>query len=413
MCLLLVVYCYLGYYVGNDMYNNVIEEIMLGTVDVLPLNELQNKLNKKKQLVVKLGFDPTAPDLHFGHVVILNKLRLLQELGHSIIFIVGDFTALIGDPSGKNITRPTLEQNDIDFNVRSYETQVYKILDNKKTTIRYNSSWLSNLGAEGVIKLASRYNLARMLERDDFKKRFANNIPIALHEMLYPLLQAYDSVAINADIELGGTDQTFNLLLGRTLQKSFNQDGQVIMTLPLLEGLDGVNKMSKSLNNYIAITDEPNDMFGKIMSISDDLMWNYYKLLSVKNIREINYLKDKIVAGENPKNIKILLALELVERFHGKESALKAADNFEAVFKHKHNPDYIQAIDIIIDNNILLTSLLKNTNMLNSTSQAHRLIEQRGIKVDSTTVTDKKLLLNKGTYLIQIGKHSFIKVNLL
>mgnify|MGYP002701106355 FL=1 len=334
--------------------------IKRGIDELIGEDELLAKLKSKKQLIVKAGFDPTAPDLHLGHTVLINKLRHFQQLGHKIIFLIGDFTGMIGDPSGKNKTRPALDEAEIKENAKSYKKQVFKILDPKLTDVRFNSEWSKKLGAEGVIKLASQYNLARMLERDDFNKRYKSNQSIALHEFLYPLIQANDSIALEADIELGGTDQKFNLLVGRDLQRAFGQEPQVVLTVPILEGLDGKNKMSKSLDNYVGIDEEPNEMFGKIMSISDDLMWRWFDLLSFKSTDEINNLKTEQNDGRNPRDIKIELAKELISRFHDLKSADLAETNFVNQFQKKNMPDDIEEISFnLSDDSIPLSNLLK------------------------------------------------------
>ena len=386
--------------------------IKRGIDELIGEDELLAKLKSKKQLIVKAGFDPTAPDLHLGHTVLINKLRHFQQLGHKIVFLIGDFTGMIGDPSGKNKTRPPLLQTDIDENAKSYKTQVFKILDSKLTDVRFNSEWSKKLGAEGIIKLASQYNLARMLERDDFNKRYKSNQSIALHELLYPLIQANDSITLHADIELGGTDQKFNLLVGRDLQRAFGQEPQVVITVPILEGLDGKNKMSKSLDNYVGIDESPNEMFGKIMSISDELMWRWFDLLSFKSTDEINALKSEQDNGKNPRDIKIELAKELIARFHDEKSANDAESNFIDQFQKKNIPDDIEEIPHqITGKSIPLTILLKECGMTSSASESMRMIKQGAVRIDEKKITDEKLLIFKNSSAIyQVGKRKFKKI---
>ena len=386
--------------------------IKRGIDELIGEDELSAKLQSKKQLVVKAGFDPTAPDLHLGHTVLINKLRHFQQLGHQIIFLIGDFTGMIGDPSGKNKTRPPLDQTDIDENAKSYKTQVFKILDPKLTDVRFNSEWSKKLGADGIIKLASQYNLARMLERDDFNKRYKSNQSIALHELLYPLIQANDSIMLHADVELGGTDQKFNLLVGRDLQRAFGQDPQVVITVPILEGLDGKNKMSKSLDNYVGIDESPNEMFGKIMSISDELMWRWFDLLSFKSSDEINALKSEQDNGKNPRDIKIELAKELIARFHDEKSANDAETNFIDQFQKKNIPDDIEEIlHKISGDSIPLANLLKDCGMTSSTSEAMRMIQQGAVRIDEQKITDKTHQVFIGTSAVyQVGKRKFKKI---
>ena len=386
--------------------------IKRGVDELISEDELVAKLNSKKQLIVKAGFDPTAPDLHLGHTVLINKLRHFQRLGHKIIFLIGDCTGMIGDPSGKNKTRPALDEKQIKENAKSYKNQVFKILDPQFTEIRFNSEWSKKLGAEGIIKLASQYNLARMLERDDFNKRYKSNQSIALHEFLYPLIQANDSIVLNADIELGGTDQKFNLLVGRDLQRAFGQDPQVVITVPILEGLDGTNKMSKSLDNYVGIDESPNEMFGKIMSISDELMWRWFDLLSFKSNEEIEALKSEQSNGRNPRDIKIELAKELISRFHDDRLANIAEENFINQFQKKNIPVDIEEISIeISDDSIFLTSLLKESGMTNSSSEAMRMINQGAVRINEEKITDQKHQVFKGTTAVyQVGKRKFKKI---
>ena len=388
--------------------------IKRGIDELIGEDELVVKLKSKKQLIVKAGFDPTAPDLHLGHTVLINKLRHFQQLGHKIIFLIGDFTGMIGDPSGKNKTRPALDEAEIKENAKSYKKQVFKILDPKLTDVRFNSEWSKKLGAEGIIKLASQYNLARMLERDDFNKRYKSNQSIALHEFLYPLIQANDSIALEADIELGGTDQKFNLLVGRDLQRAFGQEPQVVLTVPILEGLDGKNKMSKSLDNYVGIDETPNEMFGKIMSISDDLMWRWFDLLSFKSTDEINNLKTEQNDGRNPRDIKIELAKELISRFHDLKSADLAETNFVNQFQKKNMPDDIEEISFSLSgDSIPLSNLLKECGMTKSSSEAIRMIKQGAVRIDEKKVTDLKLLIHSGTSSVfQVGKRKFKKITL-
>ncbi|MDC0180239.1 tyrosine--tRNA ligase [Pseudomonadota bacterium] len=388
--------------------------IKRGIDELISEEELLAKLQSKKPLIVKAGFDPTAPDLHLGHTVLINKLRHFQQLGHQIIFLIGDFTGMIGDPSGKNKTRPALDEAEIKENAKSYKKQVFKILDPKLTDVRFNSEWSNKLGAEGIIKLASQYNLARMLERDDFNKRYKSNQTIALHEFLYPLIQANDSIALKADVELGGTDQKFNLLVGRELQRSYGQEPQVVITVPILEGLDGKNKMSKSLDNYVGIDEAPNEMFGKIMSISDELMWRWFDLLSFKSTDEINVLKADQANGKNPRDIKIELAKELIARFHDDQSANLAEANFINQFQKKNMPNDIEEVSFAIsESSIPLANLLKDCGMTSSTSEAMRMIKQGAVRIDEEKITDTKHIISSGTSAIyQVGKRKFKKITL-
>ena len=388
--------------------------IKRGVDELISEDELLAKLKSKEQLIVKAGFDPTAPDLHLGHTVLINKLRHFQQLGHQVIFLIGDFTGMIGDPSGKNKTRPALNETEIKENAKSYKKQVFKILDPKLTDVRFNSEWSSKLGAEGIIKLASQYNLARMLERDDFNKRYKSNQSIALHEFLYPLIQANDSIALEADVELGGTDQKFNLLVGRDLQRAVGQEPQVVLTVPILEGLDGKNKMSKSLDNYVGIDEDPKEMFGKIMSISDELMWRWFDLLSFKSTDEIAKLKAEQAKGMNPRDIKIQLAKELIARFHDDKSAELAEDNFINQFQKKNIPVEIEELLITIsEDSIPLANLLKKSGMTSSTSEAMRMIQQGAVRIDEEKVFDPKLLISAGTSAVyQVGKRKFKKITL-
>lgn len=373
------------------------------------------KLQRSAPLRVKAGFDPTAPDLHLGHTVLLNKLRLLQDMGHHVLFLIGDFTGMIGDPSGKNTTRPPLTREQVALNAQSYTTQVFKILRREQTEIVFNSTWMDQFNAADLIKLAATHTVARMLERDDFDKRYRNNQPIAIHEFLYPLIQGYDSVALKADLELGGTDQKFNLLMGRELQKHYGQTPQCILTMPLLEGLDGVQKMSKSLNNYIGITESPTEIFGKLMSISDTLMWRYLELLSFEPLETMQRWRDEVAKGRNPRDIKIKLALEIVARFHGMSDAEKALADFEARFTRGALPDKLpEKMVHITGDAIQIPQLLKLAGLTASTSEALRMIEQGGVRLDGNRVNDKTLIIPlNATVIIQVGKRKFAKVTLL
>ncbi|MCT8565723.1 tyrosine--tRNA ligase [Glaesserella parasuis] len=386
----------------------VLAELKRGIEDVYSEADLIEKLKENRPLRVKLGADPTAPDIHLGHTVVLNKLRQFQNFGHEVIFLIGDFTATVGDPSGKNTTRPPLSREDVLRNAETYKEQIYKILDPQKTRIVFNSDWLGELGTVGMIRLASNYTVARMLERDDFKKRFANNQSIAIHEFIYPLLQGHDSVALEADIELGGTDQTFNLLIGRELQKAAGQKPQVAMTLPLLVGLDGEKKMSKSLGNYIGVTEVPNEMFGKIMSISDELMWDWYNLLSFRPLTEIAQLKADVEAGKNPRDVKILLAKEIIARFHSEADADAAEQEFINRFQKGAMPDEMP--EFTFEGEIGLATLLKEAGLVPSTSEAIRSAQQGGVKIDGEKVDDVKQNAQKGTFVYQVGKRKFARV---
>ena len=392
--------------------NDGLKHIKRGSDEILTEDDLQKKLESGKQLVVKAGFDPTAPDLHFGHTVLLNKLRHFQDLGHKVIFLIGDFTGRIGDPSGTNKTRPTLDSKDLLENAKTYEKQVFKILKKDLTEVKFNSEWCDDLGADGLINLASKYNVARMLERDDFNKRFSSNKSIAIHEFLYPLVQGYDSVALKVDVECGGTDQKFNLLVGRELQRDYGQEPQVVITVPILEGLDGVKKMSKSLDNYIAIDEDPDEMFGKIMSISDDLMWRWFDLLSFMPEEDIAKLKQDNKDGRNPRDIKFILAEELVDRFNQEGDGKKCKEEFLNRFQKGNIPDEIESISVkLTEDKILLVNLLKNANMIASVSEGNRLIKQGGIKVNSQKVDDLKFFISSGTENIyQVGKRKFLKI---
>ncbi|MGB3724262.1 MAG: tyrosine--tRNA ligase [Glaciecola sp.] len=395
-------------------WESAFAEIKRGSDEILIEEELIERLKTGKPLKIKAGFDPTAPDLHLGHTVLINKLRTFQQLGHEVIFLIGDFTGLIGDPTGKNVTRKPLTEAQVLENAKTYQEQVFKILDPEKTTIRFNSEWMNKLGAAGMIKLAASQTVARMLERDDFKKRYANGQPIAIHEFLYPLVQGWDSVALESDVELGGTDQRFNLLMGRELQKSQGQKQQTVLMMPLLEGLDGVQKMSKSLNNYIGITDSPTDMFGKVMSISDDLMWRYYDLLSFKPIAEIANLKAEVDAGKNPRDVKIALAQELIARFHSEQDAEAALQDFIQRFQKNAIPDDMPEVSIALPaDGIAIGNLLKQANLVGSTSDAMRMIKQGAVKIDGEKVSDTRLLLSQAsTAVYQVGKRKFARIEL-
>ena len=396
------------------MKDSQLELLLRGVEEIVPKKEFHKKLDKKRSLRVKLGFDPTAPDLHLGHTVILNKLKLFQDLGHQVIFLIGDFTGLVGDPSGVNETRPVLTEKEIKENAKTYERQVFKILDKKKTEIRFNSEWMNKFSPEDFIRLSSVQTVARMLERDDFSKRYSAQKPISIHEFLYPLLQGYDSVALDADIELGGTDQKFNLLLGREVQKFYGKEPQVAFTLPLLEGLDGVKKMSKSLDNYIAIEDDPDDMFGKIMSISDDLMWRYFELLSFKDEEEITGLIKSQKEGLNPRDIKFLLAEEIVDRFHGEGSGNSAKGEFQSRFQKGNNPSDIKEITINLEGqSITLAKVLKEAKMVPSTSEALRLIKQGAVRIEGEKILDSKQEITLNSFLLyQVGKRKFSKIKI-
>jgi tyrosyl-tRNA synthetase len=391
-----------------------IDELRRGAAELLTEQDLLKKLARGKPLRVKAGFDPTAPDLHLGHTVLINKMRQFQQLGHEVIFLIGDFTGMIGDPSGKNATRPRLSPGEIQANARTYEKQIFKILDPERTVIDFNSRWFSPMNAAGMIELAAKYTVARMLERDDFAKRYQSKQPIAVHEFLYPLVQGYDSVALRADVELGGTDQKFNLLVGRALQADYGQEPQVVLTMPLLEGTDGVQKMSKSLGNYIAIDEPAEDMFGKLMSISDELMWRYFELLSAKSLDEIAQLKQRIAGGANPRDAKFELAVEIVDRFHGAGRGAAERDRFIARFREGALPENIPETPIrVAGADMKLANVLKEANLAASASAAYRLIEQGAVRVDGERVSARDAALKAGcTYLIQAGKRGIARVTL-
>lgn len=388
--------------------------IKRGCDELLVESELIERLKAGRQLRVKAGFDPTAPDLHLGHTVLINKLRHFQELGHHVMFLIGDFTGLIGDPTGKNVTRPPLSREQIIENAKTYKEQVFKILDPEKTEICFNSAWFDSLGAAGMIKLAAQHTVARMLERDDFAKRYAGGLPIAIHEFLYPLCQGYDSVAMRADVELGGTDQKFNLLVGRELQKHYGQSPQCVLTMPLLEGLDGVNKMSKSLGNYIGINEAPREIFGKIMSVSDSLMWRYFELLSFRESTEILRFKEEIAGGRNPRDVKVLLGQELVERFHSRQAAEDALQEFEARFRQGVLPDDMPELTLQCESGgFPLIQVLKQAGLTASTSEALRMIDQGAVRANGDKVSDKGRIVSVGeTLVLQVGKRKFAKVTL-
>lgn len=389
--------------------------IKRGSDELLVESELLDKLKQGRPLRIKAGFDPTAPDLHLGHTVLINKLRHFQELGHHVMFLIGDFTGMIGDPTGKNATRPPLSREQIVENARTYQDQVFKILDPERTEICFNSKWFEPLGAAGMIKLAAHHTVARMLERDDFAKRYANNQPIAIHEFLYPLCQGYDSVAMKADVELGGTDQKFNLLVGRELQKHYGQVPQCVLMMPLLEGLDGVNKMSKSLGNYVGIAEPPQEIFGKLMSVSDELMWRYYDLLSFRPAEEIAALKREVVNGKNPRDIKVLFAQEIVARFHSAEAARRALEDFEARFKRGALPDEMPEVELATNGVALgIAQVLKQAGLTVSTSDALRMIDQGGVKLNGEKISDKALELSAGgSIVLQVGKRKFARITLI
>jgi len=390
-----------------------LELIARGTEEIIKIEDLQKKLESGKTLRIKVGFDPTAPDLHLGHTVIINKMRQFQDLGHEVTFLIGDFTGMIGDPTGKNVTRKPLSREEVMENAETYATQVFKILDRDKTRIRFNSEWMNALGSEGMIRLAAKYTLARMLERDDFENRYRSGQPISMHELLYPLAQGYDSVVLKTDVEMGGTDQKFNLLVGRHLQQHYGQESQVIITLPLLEGLDGVQKMSKSLHNYVGITEAPDDMFGKLMSISDDMMWRYFDLLSFRGNDELAALKQRVADGANPRDIKFLLCEEIIERFHDRQAAVTARENFIARFSGGALPAEIpeQTLDSG-GQGIGIATALTRCGLTSSNSEAFRMIQQGGVRIDGEKVSDRSLHLETGFKgILQVGKLKFCKAH--
>ena len=387
-----------------------LEVIQRGVDEILPLDELKKKLEKNKPLRIKLGMDPTAPDLHLGHTVVMNKMKQLQDLGHEVIFLIGDFTGMIGDPTGKNVTRKPLSKKDILENAKTYSDQVFKILDKDKTKIAFNSEWMNKMSSTEMISLASKHTVARMLERDDFSKRYKGGQAISIHEFLYPLVQGYDSVALRADMELGGSDQKFNLLVGRELQKQANMEPQVILTMPILEGLDGVQKMSKSLDNYIGVDEDPDSMFGKIMSISDDLMWRYLDLLSFESLETIASWRREVENGENPRNIKFRLAEEIISRYHDNDQAKKAQQNFIDRFAKNQIPDEMD--EFTFSKGIKIANLLKDSKLVNSTSEAFRMIKQGAVKMNGEKISDKDLTPNEGTSVYQVGKRKFARVTI-
>jgi tyrosyl-tRNA synthetase len=396
-------------------FEEQLTEIRRGAEEILVEEELVERLKGGKPLRVKAGFDPTAPDLHLGHTVLINKMRQFQELGHEVIFLIGDFTGMIGDPSGRNATRPALTDEQIAENAATYKSQIFKILDPERTRIAFNSEWMGQFSGADLIKLAARHTVARMLERDDFRKRIDAGKSIAIHEFLYPLVQGYDSVALEADVELGGTDQKFNLLVGRQLQQAYGQKPQIVLTMPLLEGLDGVNKMSKSLGNYIGITDAPDEMFGKLMSISDELMWRYFELLSFRSSAEIDALRQQVAAGENPRDIKFLLAGELVGRFHGDAAAVAAKESFISRFKHNEMPEDLQALTVAAPEGRLgIANLLREAQLVPSNAEAFRMITQGAVRIDGERVEDRALEVTAGsTHVYQVGKRKFARVTLV
>ena len=388
-------------------------ELMRGTQEVLVESELVKKLTRGVPLRIKAGFDPTAPDLHLGHTVLINKMRQFQNFGHEVTFLIGDFTGMIGDPSGRNATRPPLTREQVEANARTYQEQIFKILDPEKTKVDFNSRWFGGMSAAGLIEIAGRHTVARMLERDDFSKRYKGNQPIAIHEFLYPLVQGYDSVALKSDVELGGTDQKFNLLVGRQLQESYGQEPQIVMTMPLLEGLDGVNKMSKSLGNYVGINEPADTQFGKLMSISDDLMWRYFELLSFRPLAEVAALREAVAGGRNPRDVKFELGVEIVDRFHGAGAGVRARDAFVARFQQGHVPAEIERVTLTTDGAPQrLANVLKNAGLVASTSDGNRMIDQGAVRVGGTPetlnkVTSRDHVLAPGTWLLQVGKHKF------
>jgi len=391
-----------------------LELICRGTEEVIKLDELKTKLSSGKKLKIKAGFDPTAPDLHVGHTVLINKMRQFQDLGHEVIFLIGDFTGMIGDPSGKSVTRKALSREQVLENAQTYQQQIYKILDKDKTTIAFNSQWFNDMSAADMIELSAQYNVARMLERDDFNKRYKSGQSIAIHEFMYPLVQGYDSVALKADVELGGTDQKFNLLVGRHLQTQAGQEPQVVITVPLLEGLDGVQKMSKSLDNYIGIDEKPEIMFGKIMSISDELMWRYFDLLSFKSNQELAQLKSKVEAGMNPRDAKFELALEIIERFHNQQAAEAALASFKAQFQKGAIPDDIPRLTINTESGEMgIAHILKHAELCPSTSEAIRMVKQGAVKIDGEKISDPKFMVSAGSRgVFQVGKRKFADITL-
>lgn len=396
------------------MHKEVMAQILRGTEEVLVERELLQKLDEGRPLRIKAGFDPTAPDLHLGHTVLINKLKQFQDLGHEVLFLIGDFTGMIGDPTGKNVTRKPLTRDDVIENAKTYEEQIFKILDPSKTLVMFNSSWMNAMSPAELIQLAAKHTVARMLERDDFNKRYKNGQAIAIHEFLYPLIQGYDSVAMKADVELGGTDQKFNLLVGRQLQEMYGQKPQVVITMPILEGLDGVQKMSKSLNNYVGIAEPADEMFGKLMSVSDDLMWRYFELLSFRSISEIENWRRSCENGANPRDYKVKLAQEIIERFHDKAAAEKALENFEARFKRGAIPDDIEEKELKTqEKGYVLANLLKDAGLTASTTVSRSMIKQGAVKIDGEKISDAKVLIPVDSqHVYQVGKRKFAKVKI-
>ncbi|TPQ26634.1 tyrosine--tRNA ligase [Methylomonas koyamae] len=395
------------------MLQETLAQLRYGAEEILLESEFVKKLEESRPLTIKAGFDPTAPDLHLGHTVLINKLKQFQDAGHNVQFLIGDFTAMIGDPTGKNVTRKPLSREEVLENAKTYQAQVFKILDPEKTEVKFNSAWMGVMTSAELIQLAAKHTVARMLERDDFSKRYKGGQPIAIHEFLYPLIQGYDSVVMKADVELGGTDQKFNLLVGRQLQEIYGQKPQIVLTMPILEGLDGVQKMSKSLNNYIGIADAADDMFGKIMSISDELMWRYFKLLSFRPMLEIEGWRQACENGDNPRNYKVALAQEIVERFHGFAAAKSALENFEARFQRGAIPEDLAEIEMDAGSEgVPIANLLKNAGLVESTSEALRLIKQGAVKIDGEKVEDAKKVIGAGSHVYQVGKRKFAKVKL-
>ncbi len=402
-------------YMKTSVESETLELIKRGAEEVLVEEELKRKLARGKPLRIKAGFDPTAPDLHLGHTVLINKLRQFQELGHDVLFLIGDFTGMIGDPTGKSTTRPPLTPEQVAENAKTYQEQMFKVLDGDKTQVMFNSQWMSEMGSAGLIQLAARHTVARMLERDDFNKRYKNGQPIAIHEFLYPLIQGYDSVAMKADVELGGTDQKFNLLVGRELQKQYGQEQQVVLTMPLLEGLDGTQKMSKSLGNYIGIDEPAEEMFGKLMSISDELMWRYFELLSFRPISEIAGFKQQVKEGANPRDIKFLLCEEIITRFHDLVAATKAKESFIARFQKGGMPDEMPEVELFVsDGKLAIANLLKQADLVKSTSDAMRMIKQGAVRIDGERVVDNKVTVATGTqHVYQVGKRRFARISVV
>ena len=391
-----------------------LEIIERGAAEILIHEELVERLKSKRPLRVKAGFDPTAPDLHLGHTVLINKMRQFQDLGHQVIFLIGDFTGLIGDPTGKNTTRPPMTPEEVAENAKTYKEQIFKILDPDLTEVRFNSEWMEKFTPAQMIQLAARHTVARMLERDDFQKRYSGGQPIAIHELLYPLVQGYDSIALQADVELGGTDQTFNLLVGRELQKQYGQPSQIVLTMPLLEGLDGVQKMSKSVGNYVGITEVADEMFGKLMSISDQLMWRYFELLSFRPLHEVEKFRVEIKEGLNPRDVKFLLAEEVIARFHNQAAATRARENFISRFQKGQLPDNLPEVSVTAGEGIALANLLQEAGLVGSTSDAHRMVKQGAVRIDGERIADsRQLMASSQVLIIQVGKRRFAKVTTL